>query len=139
VSNKSPDKNDQYIGKQVRVARLMKGLSQTELGEHLGVTFQQVQKYEKGTNRIGAGRLISIARALAQPMSYFYGEATEKKGIPTGPRLIQDMLTVTGGLALAEAFLAIANPAVRRTIVAQVKAVAAGMGEQEARPRRKAA
>ena len=63
---------DKIVGRNVRVYRLAKGLSQTQLGEQLGVTFQQVQKYENGTNRIGSGRLMQISRALEVPITAFF-------------------------------------------------------------------
>ena len=78
------DARDGEVGRRVRTQRLAKGLSQTELGERIGVTFQQVQKYEKGTNRIGAGRLSRIAQALEVPVAYFFPSENEiDKGVVT--------------------------------------------------------
>ena len=70
---KSPNLVDIEVGRRIRTRRLSKGISQTALGQPLGVTFQQVQKYEKGVNRVGAGRLQQIAEILDVPVSFFYG------------------------------------------------------------------
>src|SRR6266705_3147392 len=70
-SKRSGDPRDAEIGKRIRARRLERGLSQTELGQRLGVTFQQVQKYEKGTNRVGAGRLQRVAEILDVPITFF--------------------------------------------------------------------
>jgi len=69
---KSPNAIDVHVGARVRLRRMMLGLSQEKLGEHLGITFQQIQKYEKGTNRIGASRLQAIARVLSVPVAFFF-------------------------------------------------------------------
>src|SRR5215211_2374432 len=70
---KKPDPVDVEVGQRIRIQRLQSGLSQTALAEQLGVTFQQVQKYEKGVNRVGAGRLTKIAEVLAVPVSTLFG------------------------------------------------------------------
>src|SRR5262249_7988315 len=72
MAKKSPNPTDKYVGSRVRMRRLMLGMSQEKLGEKLGLTFQQVQKYEKGTNRIGASRLQHIAQILKVPVSFFF-------------------------------------------------------------------
>ena len=72
---KSPNAIDVYVGARVRLRRMMLGLSQEKLGEHLGITFQQIQKYEKGTNRVGASRLQAIARVLSVPVAFFFENA----------------------------------------------------------------
>jgi len=104
---KSPrrsDARDNDVGRRVRTQRLAKGLSQTELGESIGVTFQQVQKYEKGTNRIGAGRLSRIAQALEVPVAYFFPSEEE----PTLPDADPDtspfaLLSTSGAIQLVRA------------------------------------
>jgi len=68
TKTKSPDATDQSVGQKIRAQRIMRGLSQTELGNKLGVTFQQIQKYEKGSNRVSAGRLQRIAEILEVPV-----------------------------------------------------------------------
>src|SRR3954452_15998585 len=70
---KSTNSDDVEVGQRIRARRMAKGMSQTELGGLLGVTFQQVQTYEKGVNRIGAGRLVRVAEALDVPVSFFFG------------------------------------------------------------------
>jgi transcriptional regulator with XRE-family HTH domain len=72
VNKRSTTGSDAFVGKQIKIARLEIGVSQTELGEAIGVTFQQIQKYEKGQNRVSVARLMMIARALCKPMEYFY-------------------------------------------------------------------
>ena len=72
MAQKDPNKVDGHVGARVRLRRVILGLSQEKLGESIGVTFQQVQKYEKGLNRIGAGRLMKIAEVLGVPVSFFY-------------------------------------------------------------------
>src|SRR5262245_52154816 len=73
MTPKKPDPVDVEVGQRIRIQRLQSGLSQTSLAEQLGVTFQQVQKYEKGVNRVGAGRLTKIAKVLDVPVSSFFG------------------------------------------------------------------
>src|ERR1044071_7256247 len=73
MTPKKPDPVDVEVGQRIRIQRLQSGLSQTSLAEQLGVTFQQVQKYEKGVNRVGAGRLTKIAKVLGVPVSTFFG------------------------------------------------------------------
>src|SRR5215210_9571556 len=77
MSVKRPDPVDVEVGHRIRIERLSRGLSQTALAESLGVTFQQVQKYEKGVNRVGAGRLTRIARVLKVPVATFFESGTE--------------------------------------------------------------
>jgi transcriptional regulator with XRE-family HTH domain len=141
MSPKSLDAIDQYVAKQVRVARIMANMSQTTLADELGVTFQQVQKYEKGVNRIGAGRLARIARVLNRPILYFYGEAASGKRIDSATDIVQDMMTETGGIVVAQAYsiIAGASPRVRHAFVELAKAVAAEIGEAARPARRKAA
>ena len=93
MSNKSPDATDAQVGQAIRAHRLMAGLSQTELADRLDITFQQVQKYEKGVNRVGAGRLQRIARVLGVPIATFFGASDTASGKPTNPfphKLISD-------------------------------------------------
>src|SRR5258706_13748740 len=73
--SRRPNPIDLHVGSRVRLRRMMLGMSQEKLGERLGITFQQIQKYEKGTNRIGASRLQHIARVLSVPVSFFFEDA----------------------------------------------------------------
>jgi transcriptional regulator with XRE-family HTH domain len=126
MSIKSPDPTDAFVGKRVRIARETRSLSQTALGEKLGVTFQQVQKYEFGRNRIGAGRLAQIAAALDYPVSWFFGEMAPGKKVDAATDVVQDMLVAPGGIVVAQAYaiIADASPNVRHAFVQLVKTVA---------------
>ncbi|WP_375641776.1 MULTISPECIES: helix-turn-helix domain-containing protein [unclassified Bartonella] len=79
MQTKNPHFNDISIGKKIRHRRISMGLSQKELGSHLGVSFQQIQKYEKGSNRVSAGCLLEIAKKLAVPITFFYADITTKE------------------------------------------------------------
>src|SRR4051794_20740606 len=93
TSPKSPDAVDALVGRNIRAQRVARRVSQTALGQRLGVTFQQVQKYEQGTNRVGAGRLIAIARALDVPvMTLLHGAGDGRPGVPPPVALIAEKL-----------------------------------------------
>jgi transcriptional regulator with XRE-family HTH domain len=114
--------------------RLLVGMSQEKLGDQLGVTFQQVQKYEKGTNRIGASRLQRIAEILGVPVSFFFeggpGGAEAVSGFAEAPAssYVVDFLSTSEGMQLNRAFARIEDPRVRRKVVELVKALAAEEG-----------
>src|SRR5712664_3195721 len=101
---KSGNPIDKHVGARVRMRRMMLGMSQTKLGEALGLTFQQVQKYEKGTNRIGASRLQHISHILQVPVSFFFEGAPTLPGQPKGssdapsPAYVTDFLASSDGL-----------------------------------------
>jgi transcriptional regulator with XRE-family HTH domain len=109
--------------------RLMLGLSQEKLADQLGVTFQQVQKYEKGINRISASRLQQVCHVLEVPVSFFFEEAPgpsgERRGLSEAPSpaYVNDFLSSADGLALLKAFMRIENPALRRSIVRLVEGI----------------
>jgi transcriptional regulator with XRE-family HTH domain len=115
--------------------RMMLGMSQEKLGNALGLTFQQVQKYEKGTNRIGASRLQHIARILDVPVAFFFEGAPEIPGQTTGrnetpsPAYISDFLATSDGLALTKAFTLITEGKLRRRIVDLVEEIAGAQVE----------
>ena len=127
---KSPDTIDIYVGGRVRMRRMMVKMSQEKLGDQLGITFQQVQKYEKGTNRIGASRLQKIALVLGVTPSFFFqqegAEPASTSGIGSfqGLNDISQFLHSREGLALNEAFLKISDPKIRQKVVALVKVMA---------------
>jgi transcriptional regulator with XRE-family HTH domain len=127
---KLPNSTDVYVGSRVRMRRLMLKMSQTSLGNALGLTFQQVQKYEKGTNRIGASRLQSISHILQIPISFFFEGAPKLKGAKIKreasplPSYVSDFLTTRDGLALTEAFMRIKESVVRRCVVKLVQQIA---------------
>ncbi len=127
---KAPNPIDIHVGSRVRLRRMMLGLSQEKLGESLGITFQQIQKYEKGTNRIGASRLQNIATVLKVPVSFFFedapGTANEVDGFgetkPTS--YVVDFLSSSEGLSLNKAFVRIEDAKVRKRVVELVRALA---------------
>jgi transcriptional regulator with XRE-family HTH domain len=129
---------DVHVGTRVRLRRMLLGMSQEKLGEHLGLTFQQVQKYEKGVNRIGASRLFELAKTLGVPIQFFYDEApagTHSGAVPVagfgeqpGESYVVEFLGSRDGLELNKAFARIKDARVRRTIVDLVRSLA---GEEE--------
>ncbi len=131
MTKKTPNPIDRHVGSRVRMRRMMISMSQEKLGERLGITFQQVQKYEKGTNRIGASRLHQIANILSVPVAFFYedmpgGEAAAAGfGETANPVYISEFMASSEGLALAKAFMKVTDPKVRRRIVDLVEAMVA--------------
>ena len=126
MPTKSSTATDKHVGARVRMRRMMLGTSQTSLGEALGITFQQIQKYEKGTNRIGASRLQLIAHILQVPVSFFFedlplpSEALSEEG-----PYIDDFLATSDGLSLTKYFIRIKDPKLRCCIVELVEHIAA--------------
>ena len=127
---KAPNPIDKYVGSRVRMRRMMLSMSQEKLGDSLGLTFQQVQKYEKGTNRIGASRLQQISTILQVPVSFFFEGApdlttpTAANGDAPSPAYVADFLATSDGLALTKAFMRIKDPKLRRSIVDLVQQIA---------------
>jgi transcriptional regulator with XRE-family HTH domain len=123
LTKKAPNPIDRHVGSRVRMRRMLIGMSQEKLGEALGLTFQQVQKYEKGTNRIGASRLHRIASVLGVPVEFFYEGAphgsTAATGFaePSSSTYVSDFLSTGEGVQLVKAFLAIKDPKIRRKVV----------------------
>ncbi|MBK8007505.1 MAG: helix-turn-helix transcriptional regulator [Rhizobiales bacterium] len=137
MTKKTPNPIDRHVGSRVRMRRMMISLSQEKLGERLGITFQQVQKYEKGTNRIGASRLQQIASILGVPVSFFFEGAPGSDGTAAGfaeggnPAYVSDFLATSEGLALSKAFMKVSAAKLRRRIVDLVEAMAAGTEASE--------
>src|SRR2546421_10175277 len=110
MAKKAPNPIDRHVGSRVRMRRMMLGMSQEKLGHGLGLTFQQVQKYEKGTNRIGASRLQQISHILQVPEAFFFERAPHVQGQSDGmkdapaPAYESDFLASSEGLALTKAF-----------------------------------
>jgi transcriptional regulator with XRE-family HTH domain len=130
MATKAPNPIDKYVGSRVRMRRIMLGMSQEKLGEALGLTFQQIQKYEKGTNRVGASRIQQISEILQVPVSFlFEGGPTSNSGDGfaegTSPTYVSDFLATSEGLALTRAFTRIADSKLRRSIVDLVEQIAA--------------
>lgn len=129
MTPKKPDPVDVEVGQRIRIQRLQSGLSQTSLAEQLGVTFQQVQKYEKGVNRVGAGRLTKIAKVLGVPVSTFFGAhdaspiERSERGTASSPL---KLLTVPGALRLLRAYAQLNDGKMRRSIVELVENISTG-------------
>jgi transcriptional regulator with XRE-family HTH domain len=119
MANRSPTSLDKQIGTRVRVRRVMLRMSQQQLAKRLGITFQQVQKYEKGTNRIGAARLQQISQILQVAVSFFFKEfpAPEAKPECLPPSEVLNFLATADGLALTTAFMRIRDDRLRRCIL----------------------
>jgi transcriptional regulator with XRE-family HTH domain len=130
MAKKAPNPIDKHVGSRVRMRRMMLSMSQEKLGGALGLTFQQVQKYEKGTNRIGASRLQQISHILQVPVAFFFEGAPSSHPQPHGaeeapsPTYVSDFLATSDGLALTKAFMEIKEPKLRRRIVDLVEEIA---------------
>src|SRR6202008_1825641 len=131
MAKKAPNPTDKHVGARVRMRRMMLGMSQEKLGDALGLTFQQVQKYEQGANRIGASRLQPIAHILQVPGSFFFDGAPPAAGQqPDGlseapsPAYVSDFLATSDGLALTKAFMRISDSKLRRRTVDLVEQIA---------------
>ena len=129
---------DVQVGTRVRLRRMLIGMSQEKLGEMLGLTFQQVQKYEKGVNRIGAGRLFQVAHILGVPIDYFYegvngmGEGAPGFAEPGGSSPpVMEFLSSGEGLQLSLAFMKIKDPKVRKRVLDLVKSLSDGEAPSE--------
>ncbi|QAY94992.1 transcriptional regulator [Methylovirgula ligni] len=133
---KAPNPIDRHVGSRVRMRRVLLGMSQEKLGEALGLTFQQIQKYEKGTNRIGASRLQQISRALNVPPAFFFDGAPlhDETGLengsvlsvaePSSSSFVLDFISTAEGLHLNKAFARIQDPKVRKRIIDLVTSLA---------------
>jgi transcriptional regulator with XRE-family HTH domain len=131
MARKDPNPIDVHVGNRVRMRRMLIGMSQEKLGERLGLTFQQVQKYEKGSNRVSASRLYQMAQILGVPVQFFFEDVSVPAGLPgsemyeneeTGA--IMDFLNSSEGIQLNRAFNEIENSNVRRKVVDLVKSIA---------------
>ena len=140
MTKKSPDPIDKHVGSRVRMRRMMLGMSQEKLGDALALTFQQVQKYEKGTNRIGASRLQQISHILQVPVAFFFEGAphltdsslvADSSEPAPSPTYVSDFLATSDGLSLTKAFMRIPDPKLRRRIVDLVQQIA---GEEKEGP-----
>jgi transcriptional regulator with XRE-family HTH domain len=133
MTKKTPNPTDKHVGSRVRMRRMMLGMSQEKLGDALSLTFQQVQKYEKGTNRIGASRLQQIAHFLQVPVSFFFDGAPDfpagsnganGMGEAPSPAYVSEFLATSDGLALTKSFMRIKDQKLRRRIVDLVSHIA---------------
>jgi transcriptional regulator with XRE-family HTH domain len=132
MAGKKPNPVDAHVGSRVRLRRMLLGMSQERLGESMGLTFQQVQKYEKGVNRIGASRLFQISKILDVPVHFFFEEAPyvgdadgARKGMaePDSEAFILEFLNSREGLELNRAFVKIGDAKVRKSVVDLVRAL----------------
>jgi transcriptional regulator with XRE-family HTH domain len=127
MAKKIPNPIDTYVGSRVRMRRLILSMSQEKLGDAIGLTFQQVQKYEKGTNRMGSSRLVQIANVLKVPVTFFF-EGTPGQsnldGKAPSPAYVSNFLATSDGLALTKAFIRIKDAKLRRSIVKTVEVIA---------------
>lgn len=126
-SAKRPNPTDVYVGSRVRMRRKMLGLSQERLGERLGITFQQIQKYEKGTNRVGASRLQAMSQALDVPVAFFFPDSTQEQATgmnEEGSTFMMDFMSTSEGLELSRHFMRVRDAKTRRKIIELVRAIA---------------
>jgi transcriptional regulator with XRE-family HTH domain len=129
MSAKNRNPVDAHVGGRVKLRRGIVGLSQTKLGDELGITFQQVQKYEKGINRIGASRLYHISQILGVPVQYFFeGLETLEDGttIPMSPDVFDEFMQSPMGIALCRSFVQIGDPEVQRRVFKLIQSMGEG-------------
>jgi len=127
---RSPNPVDTHVGTRIRLRRLVMKMSQEKLGDALGVTFQQVQKYERGANRVGASRLWRLSQVLDVPVNFFYDGLAENApatafGEGDQTPVVYDFINSTDGVALAMAVSKIKNKAVRRQILELARSLSA--------------
>jgi transcriptional regulator with XRE-family HTH domain len=135
---KNPNATDVHVGKRMRMRRLMLQMSQEVFAARLGVTFQQVQKYEKGVNRVSASRLQQACNVLQVPVQFFFDglpktETGARRREDTSYALISNLLSSAEGIALAKGFMQIEDRAVRRHIVKLVTQIGASGGRKSER------
>lgn len=136
---KVPNPIDVHVGSRVKLRRTMQNMSQEKLGEALGITFQQIQKYEKGSNRIGASRMQQISAALNVPVEFFFEDAPLPHGATPvsgmaeagSTSYVVDFLSSAEGIQLNRAFVRITNSAIRRRIIDMVRTLADETGESD--------
>ncbi|MEK1854097.1 MAG: helix-turn-helix domain-containing protein [Phyllobacterium sp.] len=132
-NKKRPNPVDVHVGARIRLRRNMIGLSQEKLGESLGITFQQIQKYEKGMNRVGASRLQAIGNILNVPVTFFFDDMPGQSDKPKGfdeeseTTYVVGFLNSSEGIQLARAFAKITDAKIRRKILDLVRT----LGDEE--------
>ena len=135
MATKVSDPVDKYVGSQVRMRRLMLDMGQEALANELGISFQQVQKYEKGSNRVGASRLQAISNILQVPVSFFFEGAPQtmvgkmKRADAPSTTYVSDFLASSDGVKLAKAFTQIGDAKLRRSLVSLVEEIADDLGD----------
>ena len=138
MRHRHPDPIDVHVGGRLRTLRIMMGFSQEKLGDHLGITFQQIQKYESGKNRISASRLLEATRLLKVPVGYFFEDAPDDASAATGgstneTSAVIDFPATTEGVRLNKAFDRVRDAKLRRNIVALVRALAGDNSHEDAK------
>jgi transcriptional regulator with XRE-family HTH domain len=136
---KRPNSMDAHVGSRVRLRRMMMGMSQEKLGEQMGLTFQQIQKYERGINRVSASRLYELGRVLGVTVQFFFEEIQHSQEVsgqagfaePQTETTIIEFLGSRDGLELNRAFVRIRDPRVRRSIVELVRSLAGEASNSE--------
>jgi transcriptional regulator with XRE-family HTH domain len=132
TQSKEPNPTDKHVGARIRMRRMMVGLSQTKLADAVDVTFQQVQKYEKGVNRVSASRMQQFAKILSVPISFFFEGSppasvvgSKSGATATGmPAYVREFLAIRDGVKITKAFTQIRNQKLRRAVVALVEQIA---------------
>jgi transcriptional regulator with XRE-family HTH domain len=124
MPKKRPHPIDLHVGKRLRMRRLMLDMSQTDVATNLGVTFQQLQKYEKGANRVSASRLQHLSQFLQVPVPFFFEGLSGPTAVES-PAYVSEFLADSEGLALSKAFMCIPSPKLRRAIVLLVEQITA--------------
>ncbi len=127
---KSPNPVDVHVGSRVRLRRMLVGFSQEKLGESMGLTFQQIQKYEKGVNRIGASRLFKLSQVLDVPVQFFFegmpsaqGSANLGMAEPDPDAFLYEFLNTRDGLELNRAFIKVRDTNVRKSVIDLVRSI----------------
>lgn len=131
MAGKKSNPVDAHVGSRVRLRRMLVGLSQEKLGDRMGLTFQQIQKYEKGVNRIGASRLYQLSQILEVPVQFFFEGAPATNGSsssssfsqPETETFLYEFLNTRDGLELNRAFVRISDAQVRRSVVDLVRSI----------------
>lgn len=130
MAGKKSNPVDAHVGSRVRLRRMLVGLSQEKLGDRMGLTFQQIQKYEKGVNRIGASRLYQLSQILEVPVQFFFEGAPSTNGSsssnfsqPETETFLYEFLNTRDGLELNRAFVRISDAQVRRSVVDLVRSI----------------
>ena len=134
-SKKEADAVDAHVGQRIRFRRIMLGHSQGDLAKALGLTFQQVQKYEKGTNRIGASRLFAIASFLRVPVGFFFEDMPGETQMPAVSEVEPvniDFMTSKEAVKLCQAFSQIEDQNVRTNLIQMTSAIAGEVENEEA-------
>jgi len=129
-TKKKPNPVDVYVGGRVRLRRMLVGLSQEKLGISMGLTFQQIQKYEKGANRIGASRLFRLSQILEVPVQFFFdgmpavdGQVATGMAEPKQDAFLYEFLHTRDGLELIRAFVKVANADIRKSVIELVRSL----------------